>query len=140
MVFGVGYGPALTNFMSPGGDHGEGVVVREPHNSFVSSLVRGGIVYFVLWGSLLVGCLRRAWQGARMPGLDPQASGQFKGFAAWSFIMMGMLLITSMSEPQFETPSVAVMFYMVAGMVAMEYEIVSGRINVARGGERAPGV
>jgi hypothetical protein len=139
MVFGVGYGPALTNFMAPGVD-GEGVVVREPHNSFVSSLVRGGVVYFVLWGAVVFGSMRRAWLGARLPGLGEDAAGHFKGFAAWSFIVMGMLALTSLSEPHFETPSIAAMFYIVAGMVSMEYYIVTRRVDIRPGAGRAPGV
>jgi len=139
MVFGVGYGPALTNFMSPG-ENGEGVVVREPHNSFISSLVRGGIVYFGLWGAVVLGSMRRAWLGARLPGLKEDEAGHFKGFAAWAFILMGMLLLTSLSEPNFESPSIAAMFYIVAGMVSMEYYIVTRRVEIQPGEGRAAGV
>ncbi|WP_294638101.1 O-antigen ligase [uncultured Aquabacterium sp.] len=139
MVFGVGYGPALTNFMSPG-ENGEGVVVREPHNSFISSLVRGGIVYFGLWGAVVLGSMRRAWLGARLPGLGEDDAGHFKGFAAWGFILMGMLLLTSLSEPNFESPSIAAMFYIVAGMVSMEYYIVTRRVEIRPGAGRATGV
>ncbi|MBI5926415.1 MAG: O-antigen ligase family protein [Aquabacterium sp.] len=130
MVFGLGYGQALTNFSAPGGDYGEGVVVREPHNSFISSLSRGGVVYLCLWLYLILSPVIAAAKGARMTNLDPETSMNYRGVATLMVIVMGMLLLTAVSEPIFETPSIAAMYYFVAGVAIVEYLVVSGRIRV----------
>lgn len=134
MVFGVGYGQPLTNFSAPGGDFGEGVVVREPHNSYISSLVRGGVVYFVLWASIVFSAMAKAWRGAKLPGLNETHAGGYKGFATWSFIVMLTIAVTSLSEPHFETPSIAAMFYFLAGIATVEYLVVARKIIPATRG------
>lgn len=129
VLFGVGYGMPLTNFISPGGDDGLGVVVREPHNSFISSLTRGGLVYFLLWGYVVFAPLLMAVRGARMKSLSPEVGGHYRGVAAWSVVMMVMILFQSLSEPHFETPSIAAMYYFLAGMALMEYLSITGRVK-----------
>jgi len=109
-VFGVGYGPALTNFSSPGGDEGEGVVVREPHNSTISSLARGGLVYFFLWGWLVVSPMYKAFKVTQLRGLPDDYGGYFKGFAIWSFLLMFNIFIRRESGALFETPACATLF------------------------------
>lgn len=136
IVFGVGYGQALTNFRAPGGDYNEGVAVREPHNSFVSSLSRGGLVYFCLWAYLIFTPLFMAARGARLQTVDREASGGYRGVATWSFLVMSMLLMSALSEPIFETPSIAAMYYFVAGIAIVEFLVVSGRLRVPVSGSR----
>lgn len=130
IVFGVGYGPALTNFSSPGGDHGEGVVVREPHNSMISSLARGGLVYFGLWAWLVFSPMYKAFMATRLPGLPDDYGGHFKGFATWALLLMFIIWISCLSEPIYETPSIAAMYYFVAGILTMEWYVVTRRIQV----------
>lgn len=129
VVLGVGYGPPLTNFRAPGGDYGEGVVVREPHNSYISSLSRGGVVYFALWMYVILVPLVAAAKGARLR-MPLDANGHYRGVAAWCFIIMLMLLAQSLSEPHFETPSFAAMYYFVAGFALVEYLVIVGRVKV----------
>lgn len=131
VVFGVGYGPALTNFSSPGGDHGEGVVVREPHNSMISSLARGGLVYFCLWAWLVFSPMYKAFMATRLPGLSDDYGGHFKGFATWALLLMFTIWISCLSEPIYETPSIAAMYYFVAGIMTMEWYVVTRRVAVA---------
>lgn len=130
ILFGVGYGQPLTNFRSPGGDFGEGVVVREPHNSAVSSLSRGGLVYFSLWAYIVLMPLIVAAKGARRAVGQESDNGHYRGVATWSFILMAVCLFTSFSQPNFETPSIAAMYYFVAGMALVEYLVVTGRLVV----------
>jgi O-antigen ligase len=119
----------LTDFVSPGGDDGRGVVVREPHNSYISSLTRGGLVYFCLWGYVILAPLWAAAKGARLKALSAEAGGQYKGVAAWSVVTMFMILAQAFSEPNFEIPSIAAMYYFVAGMAMMEYVTITGRVR-----------
>ena len=133
VVFGVGYGQALTNFFSPGGDNNEGVAVREPHNSYVSSVSRGGLVYLALWLYLVFTPLIMAIKGGRMAASDPQANGGYRGVAVWSSLLMMMLAMSALSEPVFETPSFAAMYYFVAGIAVVEYLAVSGRLPLQQG-------
>jgi hypothetical protein len=120
IVLGVGYGMPLTNFMAPAVDGGEAVVVREPHNSFLSSLARGGIVYFCLWGYIVMG----SWYVAFRAAMDRDKwgnAGPLRGFGIWAFLLMFTVLVQSLSEPLFENPSPAAIYYVVAGMVVVEY-------------------
>lgn len=130
ILFGVGYGQALTNFSSPGGDYGEGVLVREPHNSAVSSLSRGGLVYFCLWAYIVLLPFVSAAKGARRAAMSASENGYYKGVATWTVMLMGMFLLTSLSEPIFETPSIAAMYYFVAGMALVESMVVTGKLRV----------
>jgi O-antigen ligase len=130
IVLGVGYGPALTNFTSPGGDYNEGVVVREPHNSFISSLARGGLIYFLPWLYLLFAPMRMAIKGSKLPGLGEDYGGAYKGVSSWAVIMMLMCVVGAFSEPVFETPSFAAMYYFLSGFVVVEYLAVTRRIDI----------
>lgn len=130
VVFGVGYGQALTNFFSPGGDNNEGVAVREPHNSYVSSLSRGGLVYFSLWLYLIIAPIIMAIRGGRLRTQDLESNGGYRGVAIWSSLVMMMLAMSALSEPVFETPSLAAIFYFVAGVAVVEYQVVSGRLRI----------
>jgi hypothetical protein len=62
-LLGLGYGDPLTDFSAP-----EGVVVREPHNSYVTIIGRTGIVGAIAWLSLMTGlvtCWFRSFHLAR---------------------------------------------------------------------------
>jgi hypothetical protein len=67
-----------------------------------------------------------------------QANGHYRGVAAWCFIIMLMLLVQSLSEPHFETPSFAAMYYFVAGFALIEYLVVVGRIKLPGASGGAP--
>ena len=128
VVFGVGYGIALTNFTVVGGEYNEGIIVREPHNSLISSLVRGGFVYLGLWGWIVFSSLHKAYKAARLPGLSEKYGSNFKGFSAWSFLVLLMIFFSCLSEPIFESPAMATMYYFLAGIITMEYYIVTKRV------------
>jgi hypothetical protein len=42
--------------------------------------------------------------------------------------------VTALSEPIFETPSIAAMYYFVAGIATMEYMVMSKRVKTPTGG------
>ncbi len=129
MAFGVGYGKPLTNFESPGTTPGAGVMVREPHNSYVSSLSRGGLAYFGLWLYIVFAPMYMAFKGARMKAIAPELGGGYRGMAAWSFIVMTMMVMTAMSEPIFETPSIAALYYFLAGITVVEYNVMTRKLR-----------
>lgn len=133
MAFGVGYGQALTNFASPGTVPGSGVLVREPHNSYVSSLSRGGLAYLGLWLYVILVPMYMAYKGARLKALSPEEGGGYRGMAAWSFIVMSMMIMTAMSEPIFETPSYAALYYFLAGMTVVEYSVMTRKLRLPYG-------
>jgi hypothetical protein len=133
MAFGVGYGQALTNFEAPGTVPGSGVMVREPHNSYVSSLSRGGLAYFGLWLYILFAPMHMAFKGARLKGLTAEEGGGYRGMAAWSFLVMTMMVMTAMSEPIFETPSIAALFYFLAGITVVEYSVMTRNLRLPSG-------
>ena len=116
MVFGVGYGMALTDFTTIGTE-GNTVVVREPHNSFLSVLVRTGLVGFVPWVIFLGGML---WQtlrlAARQRNIDPGEAA----YHHWLFLLIISYLITALVEPIFEMPNLAVFLYFLLGTILGE--------------------
>jgi hypothetical protein len=134
VVFGVGYGQALTNFAAPGAEPGSGVLVREPHNSYVSSLARGGLAYLGLWLFIILSPLFTAIKMARTQALDAQASGGVRGVSAWAVIVFLVLLMTAVTEPIFETPSIAAMYYFLAGIVVVECATVMRKIKIPQAG------
>jgi len=87
------------------------------------------LVYFLLWGYVVFAPLLMAARGARMKSLSSEAGGHYRGVAAWSVVMMVMILFQSLSEPHFETPSIAAMYYFLAGMALMEYLSITGRVK-----------
>jgi O-antigen ligase len=106
------------------------VVVREPHNSFISSLARGGLIYFLPWLYLLFAPMRMAIKGSKLPGLGEDYGGAYKGVSSWAVIMMLMCVVGAFSEPVFETPSFAAMYYFLSGFVVVEYLAVTRRIDI----------
>jgi O-antigen ligase len=129
MIFGVGYGIPLTNFHAAGtlGD----VVVREPHNSFITSLVRGGLAGFLPWFLfhvwLLCQLLTAAFQRETEPHLE-------RGFAQWLLVLFGSALFTAMFEPVYELPFFAITLYILWGSTIAELRLMpKGRFANAGG-------
>lgn len=87
-------------------------------------------MYFCLWAYIVLIPFFAAARGAkRTPGSESD-NGHYRGVATWSVILMGMYLLTSLSEPIFETPSIASMYYFVAGMALVEFMVVTGKLKV----------
>jgi len=136
MAFGVGYGQPLTNFQLKGvvgSDPDKVLLVREPHNSYISSLCRGGLAYLCLWLYVVLAPMYMAFKGARLATLSREEAGSYRGMAAWSFIVMSMMVITAASEPIFETPSIAALYYFLAGITVVEYSVMTRRLRLPSG-------
>lgn len=133
VVFGIGYGLPLTNFKGPSTDGSEeGVIVREPHNSYISSLSRGGLVYFTLWGYIVLGAFWSALRLAKREALMPGVPNPMRAWSAWVALVLFTLLLQAGSEPQFEVPSTAALFYAVAGFFVVEASVLMRNVAEAR--------
>ena len=110
ILFGLGYGIPLTNF-SPA----SGVLVREPHNSYVSVIARLGVSGMLIW-LLMQGALYLAWWRAyrlagRMEWLDDRRN------LLLLLIFNALLLITAVGEDGFEKPYYAIPYYLFFGII-----------------------
>ncbi|WP_170159359.1 O-antigen ligase family protein [Pseudacidovorax intermedius] len=105
MIFGVGYGPALTDFVTP-----LGTPVREPHNSYLSALTRGGVLYLCAWIYMVALSISAALKLARMEEIS-----LFKNLALSYFLLLLTMAIIGFVQPLFETPSLAFIFYFFGG-------------------------
>jgi hypothetical protein len=65
--------------------------------------------------------------------LSREEAGSYRGMAAWSFIVMSMMVITAASEPIFETPSIAALYYFLAGITVVEYSVMTRRLRLPSG-------
>ncbi|PLK50057.1 O-antigen ligase family protein [Uliginosibacterium sp. TH139] len=110
-LFGQGYGEPLIDFVLAGD-----VVVREPHNSYVSAFGRLGVVGFfliVLLHSFLY------FRGAVVVGRLKRCSGQFESYLLkyCDITIMTLICITafSLGEDGMEKPFFAIPFYVFFG-------------------------
>ncbi len=114
MLFGLGYGFPLITF---GVDHG--VLVREPHNSYLSVVARGGIIGFLLW-SWLHWYLLKSWY------LTYQACKKYDWKEGMGFLLIVLgyfilIWLRSLVQDGFEKPFIAVSYYFLWGLVLRMY-------------------
>ncbi|MER2517503.1 MAG: O-antigen ligase family protein [Candidatus Accumulibacter phosphatis] len=110
---GVGFGVALTNF-SVGGAGGKPVVVREPHNSYVSVLTRTGLLGLVPWLIFHLVLLLKLWQKFRYE--RQKNDTREADYWLWMFMLFISLLVTAVVQPVFESPHFAVPYFFLAGL------------------------
>lgn len=113
-VFGVGYGQPLTNF-KVGGAEGGAIIVREPHNSYVTILTRlgiTGIVFMLLLHVMAFGTALRLYRKARMYGNKPLAAIAL-GIATY----FACNYLNALGQPNFENPHFAVPYFFLAGAI-----------------------
>ncbi len=110
MLFGLGFGFPLIDF---GVSHG--VMVREPHNSYISILARSGIVGFSCWVWLHI-CLFSAWLYSYLTckKVSWKAGEVLLILLLAYFIFIGCL---ALAEDGFEKPYNAVPYYFFWGIV-----------------------
>jgi O-antigen ligase len=110
MIFGLGYGIPLTNFQV-----GNGVIVREPHNSYVSVIARLGVSGMVVW-LFMQGFLYHSWWRAyRLCGRMQWIEDRNKLLVLIIFNVL--LLITAVGEDGFEKPFYAIPYYLFFGII-----------------------
>lgn len=117
IIAGIGFGEPLTDFATGRITGGGKLLVREPHNSYISVLTRTGLVGFLPWlafhGTLLMLVWRKfhAMRRSKQPGAD---------YWLWMFTLSLSLLIEALVEPVFESPHFAIPYFFLAGIALGE--------------------
>jgi hypothetical protein len=110
IAFGLGYGIPLTNFRAAGG-----VILREPHNSFISVIARLGVTGMLVWlimqGSLYLSWWRVYRLCGRMHWIEDRNN------LLILIIYNVLLLITAIGEDGFEKPFYAIPYYLFFGVI-----------------------
>jgi O-Antigen ligase len=108
LLFGVGYGLPLIDFMSETGQP-----IRQPHNSSMNVFGRLGLLGLFIWVLFVAGLLKRLWLGVREAVLRGAVSCPLR---LWflAFAILGLLV--SMVQPYFEFSHSAIPFYFLMGV------------------------
>jgi O-antigen ligase len=110
LIFGLGYGIPLTDFHGNGG-----VIVREPHNSYISVFARLGISGMLVW-LLMQGALFFSWARAyRLAGRMGWSEDRANLLVLLVFNVL--LLNTAIGEDGFEKPFYAIPYYLFFGVL-----------------------
>ena len=110
LLFGMGYGAPLVEFNSS-----KNVVVREPHNSYISILARIGLIGFLLFAGahfLLIRAWFKAYNLCRYAGYR---LGQDRLFMFMVYFVL--IWIFSIGEDAFEKPFLTIPYYFFWGIV-----------------------
>jgi len=110
LVFGLGYGIPLTSFHSD-----KGVIVREPHNSYVSLIARLGLVGAISFFWMHVLLVRAWWKGYKQCGNLEWQKGQ--NLFLLFLIFFSLIWIEALGEDAFEKPFYAIPYYFFWGVV-----------------------
>ena len=110
MIFGLGYGIPLTDFHTGGR-----VVVREPHNSYISVIARLGVSGMIVW-LLMQGTLYHSWWRAyrlcgRMHWIEDRNN------LLILVLYNALALIVAIGEDGFEKPFYAIPYYLFFGVI-----------------------
>jgi O-antigen ligase len=110
VIFGLGYGIPLTNFRTGGG-----ILVREPHNSYISVIARLGVSGMLVW-LLMQATLYLSWWRAyrlcaRMHWIED--ANNLLILVIYNFL----LLIIAFAEDGFEKPFYAIPYYLLFGVI-----------------------
>jgi hypothetical protein len=132
MLVGIGFGDALTNHIVIG-TGGEIIIVREPHNSFVTMLTRGGLLALSVFLTLLVYILAITAVGYwRYRAHDRRLAAIFLGGFLWQV----MAMLQGWGQPYFENPYTVVPNYFVYGsLIALWHHLGGWRGAWPAGGE-----
>lgn len=110
MVFGLGYGVPLTSF-SVGG----GVIVREPHNSYISVIARLGLIGAISFFWMHLQLVRVWWRGYKESGNLKWQGGQNRFLLLLVFFVL--IWIEALGEDAFEKPFYVIPYYFFWGVV-----------------------
>lgn len=110
---GIGFGEPLTD-LTVSRTKGTTVVVREPHNSFVSVLTRTGLMGFLPWMIFhIVFILRISLEFRDKTRSDDREEASFW---LWLLLLFLSILLSAFVQPVFETPQFAIPYYFMAGI------------------------
>lgn len=107
-IFGLGFGIPLTDHIVAGGK-----IVREPHNSFISTFARAGLLGFIIWFIVIFNIIIKNFFIAKK---------NYKNIRYYPVILpINFLFIyiffLSLSEPPFELPFEATVIYIFLGVL-----------------------
>lgn len=136
MAIGIGFGEALTNHIVIG-TGGEIIIVREPHNSFITMLTRGGIVALAVFVILLLYILAITAVGYwRYRAHDRRVAAIF----LCGFLWQVMAMMQAWGQPYFENPYTVVPNYFVYGsLIALWHHLGGWRGAPGSAAPPAPG-
>lgn len=125
-LFGRGFGEPLTDFFAPG-EKGQ-VIVREPHNSYLSVYARAGLLVFITW---IVFKLRIYWCffSSYLRASDDYPR---KGFVLWVALFILVNDLRALVEPVYEFPYGAVPIYFIIGFTLVFIRREDASIGVTR--------
>ena len=106
LLFGLGQGIPLTGFYLA-----EGVVVREPHNSFMTTIGRYGLIGTALFIALYIRLFRSLWRNIR----SSRGGVAHKEYVLLLFFILAVLVI-SLVEDALEKPFFAIPYYFLWGI------------------------
>ena len=106
IVFGLGFGDPLVNFLMPGG-----VEVRQPHNTHITVLARMGLIGFLVWALIFCRVLYLLIKAFRM------SKGKIleKNIVLWFMLFYMLSFILSSVQPWLEFSYGAVPFFILMG-------------------------
>jgi len=108
LLFGVGYGQPLIDFMSETGQP-----IRQPHNSSMNVFGRLGLLGLSIWLLFVCTVMKRLWNAARQSG---KVGGVYSSLRLWwvAFCVLGLL--DSLVQPYFEFSHSSVPFFFLLGV------------------------
>ncbi len=114
--FGLGYGFPLVDFIAFGPGYAEsGQLVREPHNSYISTIARIGLVGFGAWvwfHSLLFWKWNMAYRKYQRLG-----NSEYQNRLLFLMVYFVLMLVFAIGEDAFEKPFVTIPYYFFWGMI-----------------------
>jgi O-antigen ligase len=113
IIAGIGFGEVLTDFSVAGTD-GRPVLVREPHNSYISVLTRTGLMGLIPWVLFQLNLMVNVWKRVQSERKNQKANEA--NYWLWMFLLFMSILITAFVEPVFESPHFAVPYFFLAGL------------------------
>jgi len=108
IIFGLGYGFPLVNF------HGLEAEVREPHNSFISTISRAGVIGLTAYLLMFLVLFLRVFKAMRVVRRMQWKAGQ--GRLILVVMFTAFLWINAFTEDAMEKPFFAITFYFMWGV------------------------
>ena len=121
-LFGVGFGIPLTDFVL-----GNGALVREPHNSYLSIFARTGLIGGALWVVFQL-FLYYSWLKAYIKARKMGAL-KLEVVLLLFFVYFVLILILAMGEDGFEKPYNTMPYYLLFGIVLRVNWLFNNKIN-----------
>jgi hypothetical protein len=110
MFFGLGFGMPLTNYPL-----GPGIVLREPHDSYISVWARLGVFGLLLWVLMQAMLFQSWWKSYRLTRRLNWVQDQQNLLLL--LIYWILIMVYAIGEPAFELPFLAIPYYLFAGVM-----------------------